>query len=106
MDNDLYQISKKSKVRTDKLKEHYSNIILWIFLIIAILFAAIGFYSERYYPNSFFSLAGFFLTYLALIIFLVFIIPLFTRLIIPILIQSLIYLSKILSSLIKSPDID
>lgn len=106
MDNDLYKISKSSKVRIDKLKEHYSNFVLWIFLIIAILFVAIYVYAERNYPNSFFSTIGLFLTYMALIIFLVFIIPLFTRLIIPVLIQSLIYISKILSSLIESKDID
>ena len=106
MNNELSQIEKRSKVRIDKLKEYYSNFVIWIFLIIAILFVAIGFYADKNYPHSLFSTVGFFLTYLALLVFLVFIIPLFTRLIIPLLIQCLIYISKTLSSLIESTDID
>ena len=101
MNNELSQIEKKSKVRIDKLKEHYSNFVLWIFLIIAILFVVIYVYAERNYPDSYFSTIGLFLTYAALIIFLAFIAPLFTRLIIPLLIQFLIHISKLLSSLIK-----
>ena len=102
MNNELSQIEKSSKVRIDKLKEHYSNIFIWIFLIIAILFVTIADYLINNYPKSIFSTIGLGLTYLAFLVFLVFIIPLFTRLIIPLLIQFLIYISKMLSSLIKS----
>ena len=101
MNNELSQITNKSKVRTDKLKEHYSNIVIWLFFIIAISFVIIGGYAERNYPDTSFSFGGLILIYLAFIIFLVFIIPLFTRLIIPLTIQLLIYISKQLSSLIK-----
>lgn len=101
MNNELSQIEKKSKVRIDKIKQHYSTVATWVSLLITILFVTIADYLINNYPKSIFSTLGLGLMYLALIVFLVFIIPLFTRLIIPLLIQFLMYILKMLSSLIK-----
>ena len=101
MDNEWKNIIKKFQIRTDKIKESYRNIREWIFFGIGLAFYWGWYYTQINYSRTILSTIGLLFFFLSAFFLIGFFIPLFTRLIIPILLKILIVILNWLSSLIK-----
>ena len=98
----MNDIQKKTQVRTEKLKQEYSDITFWISLALAILFEFLGGFLVRNHPNGgILNLVGLFLLYLAFLFFIIFVRPFFITVLIPATIKLFINISTGLASLIK-----
>lgn len=101
MNNEWDNIISKSKIRVDKLKDFYLNLVSWIPFVVGALFFWAGSYTQINYPETILSTIGLFLLYISLITLFVFFAPLFKSVIIPILLKFLIFIVKWLASLIR-----
>lgn len=101
MDNEWDNIINKSKIRVDKFKDFYLNFVSWIPFVLGSLFFWAGRYTQINYPETILSTIGLFLLYISCLAFFYFFCPLFTRIIIPVVLKILIFIINGLASLIK-----